>query len=395
MQTNTELDKSDKRLVLLLLCLMFLFWPATVLGNGVCFVLEFVLIISIFIRKQSVIDKKVYRIVLLLILMQLLAIAFGSSYLALDLGNVLTLIISLVFVSAISFKEFAIRYVKLLYFVSCFSLVTFVLNQFVPSLFLFFPEIDATAKAVNVFFSIVPTNMGNYIRNFGAWGEPGMYGVYLILACILELFYFKNKKKNYILVFFISIISTFSTATYISALILVLVFIWHSPSFKTQNKIELLVVSVILMIFVISYALTAEGNGYVFAKLTETDSESGTTFERIRAVETAIKLLTDYFPFGCGWGVYSYYLLKEDTIMTATPINWFTVYGLVYGLIMNYALFLGVKKISLSFMQAVGITLAIYSCIISQEVSSVFISVIPILYAIKNSDITTEAEYEV
>jgi len=387
MQTNTELNKSDKRLVLLLLCLMFLFWPAKVLGNGVCFVLEFVLITSYFIRKHSVINKKVFRIVLLLILMQLFAIAFGSTYFALDLGNILTLIISLVFVSAISFEEFAIRYVKFLYFVSCFSLVTFVLNQFIPNLFLIFPEIDATVKAVNVFFSIVPTNMGNYIRNFGAWGEPGMYGVYLMLACILELFYFKNIKKNYIIIFVISIISTFSTATYISALILFLVFIWHSPSFKVQYKIELLVVSVILMKFVIGYALTAEGNGYVFAKLTETDSESGTTFERIRAVETAIKLLTDYFPFGCGWGVYSYYLLKKDTIMTATPINWFTVYGLVYGLIMNYALFLGVKKISLSFMQAVGITLAIYSCIISQEVSSVFISVIPILYAIKKTQI--------
>ena len=385
MRTKTAFNKGEKKLVLLLLYLMMLFWPAVVLGNGVCFVLEFIFIAFLYIRKRAVVDKKLLKIVIVLILMHFMAIAFGSSYMALDLGNILSLIISLLFVSVVSFQEFAIRYVKLLYFISCFSLATFVIHLFVPGLFSIFPEIDATAKAVNVFFSIVPTNMGNYIRNFGAWGEPGMYGVYLLLACIVELFYFKRIRKKYIFIFVLSIISTLSTATYIASLILLLVFIWYSPSFTRQYKIAILTISAILMTLIINYALTAGGNGYVFAKLTETESESGTTFERIRAVETAISLLSDYFPFGCGWGVYSYYLLKEDTIMTATPINWFAIYGILYGLIMNVGLYLGVKRLSRSNLMAIGILMAIYSCIISQEVSSVFISIVPIFYAYSNS----------
>jgi Flp pilus assembly protein protease CpaA len=52
---------------------------------------------------------------------------------------------------------------------------------------------------------------------------------------------------------------------------------------------------------------------------------------------------------------------------------------------MNTGVFLCAKRISNTLLQALSIMLAIFACIISQEVSSVFISIIPIFYAFKLS----------
>jgi hypothetical protein len=364
---------------------MLLFWPSAVLGYGFCYFIGFIVAYYLFLKRQNKIDIGLLCLATVLVILHLISIVIGSSYWSLDLGNILTLIIALLFTSSIPFKESAIRYTKLLYFISCFSLITFVLNIFLPSFFSFFPEIDATVRAVNVFFSIIPLGMETYIRNFGAWGEPGMYGVYLFVAFLLELFYFKANSPKFLLLFTISVITTFSTATYISCIILYFVFLWNSQSIKRKYKIAILCVSVLLLFAIVAYSLTGGGNSYVFAKLLETDSDSGTTFERIRAVQTAISLIVSYFPFGCGWGVYSDYLLNEETILTATPLNWFAIYGVLYGIIMNIGIFLCAKRISNTLMQALGIMLAIFACIISQEVSSVLISIIPIFYAFKLS----------
>ena len=364
---------------------MFLFWPSAVLGYGFCFLFDFVVVYYLFLKRRIQIDIRILSLATVLVILHLISIIIGSSYWSLDFGNILTLIIALLFTSTITFKEFAVRYTKLIYFISCFSLITFVLNIFVPSLFLIFPEIDATVRAVNVFFSIIPLEMETYIRNFGAWGEPGMYGVYLFVAFLLELFYFKANSPKFLVLFTLSVITTFSTATYISCTILYFVFLWNSQSIKRKYKIAIFSLSVILLFAIVSYSLAGGGNSYVFAKLLETDSDSGTTFERIRAVHTAISLIVSYFPFGCGWGVYSSYLINDETILTATPLNWFAVYGLLYGVIMNTGVFLCAKRISNTLLQALSIMLAIFACIISQEVSSVFISIIPIFYAFKLS----------
>ena len=367
-----------------ILFLLFAYWPPVLFGHGVIFVIQLILARVALFLYGATINPKLLRLVMFLALMHLLAVLLGSYYLELDFGNIITLFVSLTFVSAIPFTIFATYYTRFINFICLFSLITFSINCVLPSIFSFLPEVDATVRANNLIFSLVPVGMEAYLRNFGLWGEPGMFGVYIILATALELFYIKPINWKHIIVIVLTVISTFSTATYISFIILYIFFILSSD--RVSRKYKYLIVSfTVIVVLMISNFILMEGNhAYVFSKLTETDSEVGTTFERIRALETAWSLLWEYFPTGCGWGVYSKYLLDETTILTVTPLNWFAVYGVIYGVVMNFGLYLGAKAIGKKSFLTLGIALAVYSVIFSQEVSSVYIAVIPIFYAFQS-----------
>lgn len=379
---STKSKPVSEKLIYCLLFMLFSFWTSALLGYGICYVSQFLLAFIIFTRIHAKINKRVLRIVATLFVMHVMAIFFGSYYLNLDLGNIITLVVSLIIVSSIPFEIFARYYTKFMYFICIYSLIIFLLSLIIPSIFSVLPTIDATVKVYNVLFAFVPVESMNSFRNFGMWGEPGMFGVYIVFATLLELFYLKPINKKHIFVIIITLITTFSTAAYISFIVLFGVFILSSNSIPRASRFVVLLFTILLSLFFVYYLINSSGNqAYVFLKLTETDSNEGTTFERIRAIKTAMMLIGDYFPTGAGWGVYSKYLLKQETILTATPLNWFAVYGLIYGLIMNIGILIGSARLGKSGFQKVGIAVGLLCAILSQEVSSVYISVIPILYA--------------
>lgn len=379
---NITNKPGTKGLLYCLFFILFAYWPPVVFGYGGCFALQMMLACLLYIKMRARINKRILFLVVVLLLLHMLAIVFGSCYLNLDLGNVITLIVSLIVVSAISFNVFATYYSKFMYFICIFSLCIFFLNIIIPSVFSLLPTVRATVQTYNVFFSLVPVEMRGYIRNFGMWGEPGMFGVYIVLAIVFELFYFKPLNRKHIIVLICTLISTFSTAAYISFIVLFVFFLLSSKSISRRTKVLITVFTSFSVVVFVSFLMSSSYNQiYVFQKLTETDAEEGTTFERIRALQTAWMLIWDNFPMGAGWGVYSNYLLKEETILTVTPLNWFAIYGLLYGIIMNIGIIVGARKIARNSIQTVGIVLGIICVIISQEVSSVYIAVIPIFYA--------------
>lgn len=383
---NITNKPSIKGLLYCLLFILFAYWPPVVFGYGVSFALQMMIACLLFIKTRARINKRVLILVVVLLLLHILAITFGSYYLNLDLGNVITLVVSLIIVSVIPFNMFATHYSKFMYFICIFSLCTFFINILFPSVFSVFPNVHATVNAHNVFFALIPINTMSYIRNFGMWGEPGMFGVYIILAAALELFYYKSLNKRHIIVIIFTLITTFSTAAYISFAVLFLVFVLSSKSISRRTRIIIIALFSILVLLLINYLFSKSLNhAYVFIKLTETDSDEGTTFERIRAIQTAMKLIWEYFPTGAGWGVYSNYLLNKGTILTATPLNWFALYGFFYGILMNFGIFLGAKRLAGNALQTIGIAAGIVCVILSQEVSSVYIVTIPILYAYAKS----------
>ncbi len=324
--------------------ILFTFWIGGAFGAAVQYGSSLVMVgILAMLRKKIYLSKKQSTILGVLLLAHFIAALTGSVYSSLDLGNVAALLISVIFVGAVGFDEFVCKFTKMMYFLSVYSLITYMLYQIIPGFFWILPKVKGTVWVANCFFSLVPIGMDGYYRNFGCWGEPGMFAVYLSFAIMFELFYIERSNVKHIVILCLAMVTTFSTGGYISLILLALGYFFYNKTADVNRRSRKILISgglVGLFILMILFSTGYFGNrSYVFRKLAEFTSTSGTTFERMRAVSLALKAIKQYFPFGCGWGNYASIYLQGN-ILTTTPLNWFAVYGVLYGMIMNIGLFM-------------------------------------------------------
>ena len=196
---------------------MFTYWPNALLDDILCrSIILFLLIACTIIKGKLQFSRHTTVILSLLLSLHGLTMLLGSRSFALDLGNISALLMCFVFVSIIKYEEFRIRYVKLIYFISVYSLIMFLINVVNPAFFSVFPVVKATTKVANMFFSLIPVGHYNYPRNYGCSGEPGMYAVYLSMALLFEFFAATNINIKHVIIFTLSMVTTFSTAGYIS-----------------------------------------------------------------------------------------------------------------------------------------------------------------------------------
>lgn len=371
-----------------ILFLLVTYWFSADLGTGVQrIILLFLLGLLWLLKKKFYCHKNTILILGLLFTGQVCAILFGSFDFKLDFGNITTLFLCFGIASLVSIDEFIDRYSNLMCFLCIFSLITFVLYKIHPHIFYSLPITQATVQVHNAFFSLLPINMWDYYRNFGCFGEPGMYAAYLIFALVFETYYNNKPRINRILILSFGILTTFSTAGYLAMFVCIggflLDLLYNKKAEISKKKRQQLVVFFFLVIAVVTYIFISGylvPPTYVFKKLTELASGSGSAFERMRAVQLAFRIGKQYFPFGAGSGVYSDIYLK-GIILTVTPLNWFAIYGLLYGSIMNCGIWLFLKKNGQkSLIFRVGSYISVMIVLVSQDISG-GIMVLIIYYA--------------
>jgi len=115
-------------------------------------------------------------------------------------------------------------YIQIMLFISIYSLIaTYIfLPLQINNLINWFPTYESFLGTpfLNMFFTYAVAWEG-VIRNQGIFREPGVFQFYLLIALMIELFYFKTTKKINITIFSITIFSTFSTVGIICYLILI------------------------------------------------------------------------------------------------------------------------------------------------------------------------------
>ena len=222
------------------------------------------IIISIFFLFKILIkDKKIniksnfiiLGLICLILVTMLLNLDFRGGYLKIILG----LLIGYMMIHIISFENFIEIYIKVLFILALYSLIvtylirpiTFNMPQAIFPRFynmVGLPLIDARLSVV--------VNMQNYFRNFGIFREPGVYQIFLNFALFFELFLIKRKINILnVIVFYMAIISTFSTAGYITGLIITMSFILFAKNKLDDNinrkKGLMLVLFLIVLLFLI------------------------------------------------------------------------------------------------------------------------------------------------
>ena len=114
-------------------------------------------------------------------------------------------------------------------------------------------------------------------RNCGPFGEPGRYQCILSVALYFTLFHaylFKSRNRiQYLVVFFITLITTLSTSGYIGMFILIICFLSHSS--KTVNKqIKYVFIAMIVGVFLFA-SMTKLGNDFINTAIFDKIYENG------------------------------------------------------------------------------------------------------------------------
>jgi len=288
-------------------------------------------------------NLKLLYVVLALIGSMWITIFLNGEDIKVSVYITIEVIIALIFVSVYGFDYFKNIYIKIMEILCFLSLVLFLG-------YIVFPEANDYFLAYNSFGHAV-SNLYIYVdsvlhtRNFGMFWEPGAFGVFINLALAFELTKEKINVKA-ILLFIITLITTFSTASFFSLAILMLYFIFDKNTIGTKARkyiIALIVAALLVAIFNYEY-LFANVNS-VFGKLQAfiEGRDSISVMARYWSVILAAQAFLKSPLLGVG-----YSSLKEMAIIktggdvvSCTVLNWFGVYGIIFGLIMT----VGIVKI--------------------------------------------------
>ncbi len=311
---------------------------------------------------------------------QILTIIFKSRHYSVDFAQISAVTIAFLFTQAVSSEQFRDQYKAFMTFIAGFSICTFFLYKIIPAFFYTLPRVKATVLVANTFFSLVPIQMDDYFRNFGCFMEPGMFQVYLNLALIYELFSETISLKRVILLCG-AIVTTFSSAGFITTAIILLAFMWNKNDLNKSIKKKITFLSMIAITLIIYLYV----NGYlgrygtVFQKFLEF-SGNGSASERMEAVNLALETIRDNPIFGTGWGNWANIFLASG-ILTCTPLNWFAIYGVLYGFVCNAGIFLTGIHNATNRMAGILIAISVLMAVVSQDVSGDVLMLIIIFYA--------------
>lgn len=294
---------------------------------------------------------------------------------------IFTIFIVIAFIISQTLRDdFNIIYVKLFYFLSIFSLVMWIINLIFPAIIYSLPILtnENGHIAYTALFSTI-SSFGNVeiTRNQGIFWEPGAYQTFINIAVTIVMFtnHFKEKKLKYIIVFAITVFTTFSTTGYIVFCGLVLTYCLNEQLTSKSTSRSLKYTSILLFIVVVFLAvysmLPTDIQIQLFGKLThyfnDNTNRVSSTSVRVDAFLNGINAFLEYPLLGCGVTKLDTGGAYTDVIMTCTPVNYFAFYGLPVGTICLWGLFLYAKSLAQKNVLGIAIFICLLLSIISED----------------------------
>ncbi len=276
---------------------------------------------------------------------------FQSLFTGMKIGyvyNVFLLLTALVYATNISEIKFRQDFRWIVYVLSIFSLVIYFIAQYIPSVLQLFPVISNVAHNYyyNCYVSIVPELIG--LRNYGIFREPGAYMVYLNMAIYFEWFS-DNPSKKRIVVYIITLITTFSTGGIIIGAFIILC------GFVKKRKLSLSAAVIPILVLFYLYIFKDTDNIYYNLLFSKIEDNSGTTIARTSSITVPIVMFSEN-PLGVGPEAYNsmfpvlsqrmYGYPIEGDLSTNTFLKHLAVYGMFVFLFYFTCFFRYVKKVT-------------------------------------------------
>ncbi|NVN94319.1 MAG: hypothetical protein HXX18_03440 [Bacteroidetes bacterium] len=234
---------------LLLLYLIIVIANASILTSEASFLYYGLLItFLIFLFTNGIkIDRFILIILIFWIFINFFSSIFNVSYFNFNLviGYPIRFLISY-FILKIIGNEFWKKFEKIIFFLTVLSSIIYLLNILFPSFFIELSEIfkPITAKIFTDRYlyywnSIIYThafigtdiNSISYLRNSGFMWEPGAFSMIIIISIIYNWLIDGIKISHKIFIYIIVLITTFSTAGYLSLALLLIIYLFASKNY--------------------------------------------------------------------------------------------------------------------------------------------------------------------
>ncbi len=293
-------------------------------------------------------------------------------------------------------------FAKVIYVIALCSVILYFINIIFPNFLNILPitKNSTGVQTHTAFFAIAPIDN----RNFGAFWEPGAFQTYLCLALIIELFHYKVANKFRLTVLFIALVTTFSTAGYVTIGFILLAAICEAVhDQKMKRSIVYIVLAVIIAAFASYYIIEnvyPELYNTLFGKVeTYMSSSTGDTSSvkvRMDSIKYAFELFFKHPVCGVGiTGLKDYFYVRFGHQMaTCTYANWFAVYGLVYGALMCLGMILFSRFFSKRNMTRFFIVCALFAMITSEDYYLNPSIIVLVAYGLSSVKLTNNRSYK-
>ena len=327
-----------------------LFWPKLV-QSSLLFVA--LLLVMYFIKVKRRIELKK---IIVLMLMSLLILLTGISNEDIRFGYIFKIGLftyALAVIEYVSLEKFAMYFDNIIYFFSVVSLIGYIVVGVFPEILNFAIPLknNAGVEYYNFIFFVVEKGQ-SYLRNYSVFREPGVFQAYIIIALIFQMSFSSIFQKKRMIVYIITIITTFSTTGYIALVFVMILFIIKKPSLINNKR--LLISVIISTIGVAFFLLVMLPNSSlllspVYAKFSKSNSSYVSFLARKASIVVNIHLWAENPICGVGltdvdklFPIISQQLLGSSVSSnTNTFLAQFASHGFVYGIIWAIGFFKG------------------------------------------------------
>jgi len=313
-------------------------------------------VLVIMVSKKGGISTRLFFSVILLCIPVLITTLFTDDTFKDSVIMLLSIFISMVFVLEVDFKKYCEIYSKTILIIAVYSLVAYFLSIVAPSIIRIFPPayFRPSFEVYNLGFSFVHLNYNGLPRNMGIFWEPGAYQTYLVFAIIIELLIFPRIRKINLVIFGLTLLTTWSTTGIINGLILLLIYILLINKYSRIKFVKSAVTICLMGIIIFSIYWLLPNNiqyasiGKILTYL-QSDNQSNITSASVRFSATfePLKAYLESPIYGVGYsGLGESVLSAGHTMITNTVVNWFAAYGTCFGLLCLYGVYNFSKKLN-------------------------------------------------
>lgn len=246
----------------------------TSFNNGLSTVI-LLLIAFLYIRKNGHIEKKNFRVFFVLMGFMLFSTIYNSNQIEMKITDLITLPIKffsvLVITSKISYQTLRKKYVMVMGLIATVSLPCFFLYQIVPEIrvpgTMYLPEIPMYGSFYYNYGS--HPYLSDLYRNAGVFLEGGLHAVYEVIAVMFVVSGNSKYKKLELILFTVTIITTFSSTGLLTLLIVLLSMVFIKGSNRVGSKALLgATLLIVCLIFesttgLITSKLVGKGGSYI------------------------------------------------------------------------------------------------------------------------------------
>ncbi len=334
------------------------------------FLLLFLFVCFIFLKRSIVFDSKIMAVVLFFLVVEVLQFLFIKPFEPVMIAGTFIRMFLGYFVISLTRERFAGYLVNILYVCSIISFSFFIPSILSHGFFNFFvakvcPLFDTPFAEQTGFYTVWPTNilfcfhecvLTEY-RNPGPFWEPGLFAVFLVLALLFNLIREQRAGSRVNIVLTLALISTFSTAGYLAFFVLIAAYY-----FVRQNVAQKALLGIILIPAVLGLYFSLD---FLSTKIEQNIQMAGTTTSS--RFGSALADLSDFAKsplIGWGRGVMrfggkTFSFFSEDQHRNNSVTDLLATYGLFLFLFFFYRYYVSLK--SLCIRSGMNVNFAAYA----------------------------------